>query len=143
MDAARHRLPGEPPTVAVELESVGEAFGFFARADQLDDGEELLVAVELLLLLQHEHEVVAEARLHHHPVDGAGEIDVGGEEHDVLALEGRDAFVVHDEVRHDRVERALPLAARAGTGAQVRPELARLLVFGLFGVDERRDAAVV
>ena len=30
--------------------------------------KELLVAVELLLLLQHQHEVVPEAGLHHHPV---------------------------------------------------------------------------
>ena len=34
-----------------------------ARADHLHDGVELLDAVVLLLLLQHEHEVVPEARL--------------------------------------------------------------------------------
>ena len=40
-----------------------------ASAYQLYYREELLVPVELLLFLQHQHEVVAETRLHHHPVD--------------------------------------------------------------------------
>ena len=63
---------------------VGEALGLLARADQLDDGIEKLVELKLLLLLQNQHEVVAEARLHHHPVDGSGQVDVGCEKHYVL-----------------------------------------------------------
>ena len=51
---------------------ISEAFGLLPGADELDDGEELLQAVVLFLLLQHQHEVVAEARLHHHPVDRSG-----------------------------------------------------------------------
>lgn len=142
VDAARHRFPRESSSVAVELESIGKVFGFFARSDQLYYGEELLVTVELLLLLQHQHEVVAEAALHHHPVDGAGQVNVGGEEHNVLALQCRDAFVMHNEVWHDRVEGALPFAARPRTRTQVRSKLADLLVIGLFGVDQRGDATI-
>ena len=75
--------------------------------------------VELLLLLQHQHEVVAEAALHHHPVHSTlksmltrggaegedkgfkshsvqivtGQVDVGGQEDDIFALQRRDGLV--------------------------------------------------
>ena len=65
---------------------VHEVLRLLATADQLHDGVEHVRSVELLLLLQHEHEVIAEARLHHHPVNGARQIDVCREEDDVLAL---------------------------------------------------------
>ena len=65
---------------------VSEPVRLLPGADQLDDGEELLVAVYLLLLLQHQHEVVAEARLHHHPVHRSRQVDVRCQEHDVLSL---------------------------------------------------------
>lgn len=143
VDGARHRFPRQAAAIPVQLQSISEILRFLTRADELHDGEELLVAVELLLLLQHQHEVMAEAGLHHHPVDGAGQVYVGGEEHDVLSLQGCNAFMVHDEMRHDGVERALPFAAGARAWAQVRPELADLLVVGLFRVDQRGDTAVV
>lgn len=110
MNAARCGFPGEPALVAVELEAVDEVVGLLARSNQLHHGKELLVAVVLLLLLQHQHEVVPEARLHHHPVDCAGQVDVCRQEHYVLALERRDGLVGVDEVSHHLVERALPLA---------------------------------
>jgi hypothetical protein len=143
VDAARHRFPRQPSSISVELESVGEILGLLSRPYELNDGEELLMAIELLLLLQHEHKVVAEAGLHHHPIDGSREVDVSGEKHNVLALQRRNAFVVHDEVWHDVVERSLPFAARARTGTQVRSKFAGLLVIGLLRVDERCDTAVV
>ena len=64
---------------------VGEIFGLLPCADELDDGEELLVSVNLLLLFQDEHKVMAEARLHHNPIHGTGEVDVRREEDYVLA----------------------------------------------------------
>lgn len=117
VDAAWRGLPGEPALVAVELEPVDEVVGLLARPDELHHGKELLVAVVLLLLFQHQHEVVAEARLHHHPVNRAGQVDVRRQEDYVLALERGDGLVRVDEVRHHLVERALPLARCSGTRA--------------------------
>ncbi len=68
MDGAWRGLPGEPPSVAVELQSVGKVLGLLAGANEQHHCEKLLVAFVLLLLLQDQHEVVAETRLHHHPV---------------------------------------------------------------------------
>lgn len=140
MDAARRGLPGEPALVAIELEPVDEVVGLLARANELHHSKELLVAVVLLLFFQHQHEVVAKARLHHHPVDRTGQVDVCRQEHNVLALECRDRLVRVDEVRHHLVERALPLARRSGARAQVRPELAGLFVFGLVRVGQQGRA---
>ena len=98
---------------------VREVFGLFLGADELDDGVEELLALVPLLLLEHEHEVVVEARLHHHPVDRARQVDVRGQEDDVFALQRRDALVLLHEVRHHLLKRALPLARRAGTRAVV------------------------
>lgn len=87
VDGAWRGLPGQAAPVPVELQPVGKVLGLLASTDKLHDGEELLVAVVFLLLLQHQHEVEAEARLHHDPVNGAGEVDVRGQEHNVLPLQ--------------------------------------------------------
>ena len=65
---------------------VHEILRLLLCADQLDDRiEDLAIArLVLLLLLEHEHEVVSEAALHHHPVDRSGQVDVCSKEHDVL-----------------------------------------------------------
>lgn len=86
MNGSRRRFPREPPAVAVQLEAVGEVLSLFASADEEHDGKELLMALVLFLLLQHQHEMVAEAGLHHDPVHSAGQVDVCGQEDDVLAL---------------------------------------------------------
>ena len=82
-----------------------------------------------------------EAALHHDPVHGAREVDVRGQEDDVLSLKRGDALVVLHEVGHHLLEGALPLAGRAGAGAGVGPELAGFLVVGLLGVEEGNAAA--
>lgn len=94
VDGARRGFPRQAAPLAVQLELVDEALGLAARADELHDGEELRVVLVLLLLLEHEHEVVAEARLHHDPVDRARQRDVRRQEHDILALQRRYAFMV-------------------------------------------------
>ena len=80
--------------------------------------------------------MVAEAALHHDPVDGTGEVDVCGEEDDVFALQRRDRLVDLHQVRHHLLQRSLPLAAGTRTGAGVGPELASLLVLRLLGVQQ-------
>ena len=57
-------------TTATKLRKspVCKIFRLFPRAYKLYYSEELLVTVELLLLLQHQHEVVPKTGLHHHPV---------------------------------------------------------------------------
>lgn len=72
MDGAWRCLPGKAAPVPIKLQAVGKALCLLARPDELYNGEELLVPVVLLLLLQHQHEVETEAGLHHHPVDGTG-----------------------------------------------------------------------
>ena len=98
--------PGQAAPVAVELQPVGEVLRLLASADELHDGEELLVAVVLLLLLQHQHEVEAEARLHHHPVHRSGEVDVRGQEHDVLPLLRHTHTDTHTHTRDELVNKA-------------------------------------
>jgi hypothetical protein len=39
------------------------------------------------------HEMVAEAALHHDPVDSSGQVDIGGKKDDVFALQRRDRLV--------------------------------------------------
>jgi hypothetical protein len=85
---------------------------------------------------KHSHEIVSEAALHHDPVYGTGQIDVSGQEDDVLSLEGGDTLVHLHQVRHHLLERSLPLATGTGTGTRVRTELADLLVVQLLGVKE-------
>lgn len=60
-----------------ELGPVHKVLGLLLRSDELDDGvKSLLAVIKFLLLLEDKHEVVAEAGLHHHPVDGTRQIDV-------------------------------------------------------------------
>lgn len=80
-------MPSQMEPAPVELQQVGEVLGPLASPDELCDGEELLVAVVLLLLPQHQHEVEAEAGLHHYPVHRARQVDVRGQEHNVLPLD--------------------------------------------------------
>lgn len=87
VDGAWRGFPGQPASVAIELQAVGEVLSLFARADEEDDGEELLVTFILLLLLQNQHEVMAEARLHHDPVHGARQVDVCRQEDNVFSLQ--------------------------------------------------------
>lgn len=56
-------------------------------------------------------------------------------------LQRGDGLVLVHQVRHDGVQRALPLAGGAGTGAGVRPELAQLFVLRLLGVRQSDFAA--
>ena len=50
------------------MRPVCKIFCLFSCAYELYYCKELLVTVELLLLLQHKHEVVAKTALHHHPI---------------------------------------------------------------------------
>ncbi len=50
---------------------------------ELHDGEDLLVVV---VLLQHPHEDQVEAGLLHHSVHRTWQVNVGGQEHNVLTL---------------------------------------------------------
>ena len=50
---------------------VCKIFSLFPSAYKLYYCKELLVTVKFFLFLQHQHEVVAKAGLHHHPVHGA------------------------------------------------------------------------
>lgn len=56
-------------------------------------------------------------------------------------LQRGDGLVSVHQVRHDGLQRAVPLAGGSGTRAGVRPELAHLLVIGLLAVVERQQAA--
>jgi len=134
VNTSRRSLPRKPSLLPVEFKPIGKLFSLLPRADQLDHSEKLLMSVVLLLLLEHKHEVVTKARLHHDPVDSAVERDVRGEEDDVLALQRGDALVLLHEVWHHLLERTLPLARGARTRATVRPQLARVLVLELLGV---------
>lgn len=134
MNRSRSGFPSQSPPVTIELESISKILRLLARSYQLHDREELLVPVVLLLLLQDQHEVEAEAGLHHHPVHSPGQVDVCGEEDDVLPLQGGDGLVLVHQVGHHGVQRALPLAGRAGARAGVRPELTELFVICLFRV---------
>lgn len=49
-------------------------------------------------------------------------------------LQCSDGLVLVHQVRHDSVQRALPLAGGARAGAGVRPKLAELFVLRLVGV---------
>ncbi len=68
MDGAQCGLPGQSVLVSIELQLVGEVLGLLENPDGLHDGEELLLAIVLLLLLQHQYETEAKAGLHYHPV---------------------------------------------------------------------------
>lgn len=76
MDGPGRGLPRQSPPVPIQLQSVGKVLGLLAGTNEQNNGKELLVAFVLLLLLQYQHEVVAETRLHHHPVDGPRQVNV-------------------------------------------------------------------
>ena len=64
-----------PVIYNIKMRPVCKIFCLFSCAYELYYSKELLVAVKLLLLLQHKHEVVPKTALHHHPVHstwGAG-----------------------------------------------------------------------
>ena len=79
---------------------------------------------------------MAEAALHHDPINGSGKIDIGGEEYDVFALQRGNRLVHLHQVGHHLLQRPLPFAAGARTGAWVWPELTGLLVVRLLRVQE-------
>lgn len=136
MNGPRRGLPRQASPVAIELESVGKIFGLLPCPYELDNGKELLMTVEFFLLLQHEHEMVSEATLHHDPIHGSGQINIGGEEDDILALECGDALVDLHEMRHDLLERALPFTRGPWTRTRVRPKLTGLLMIELLCMEE-------
>lgn len=133
-------FPREASAVAVQLETVGEVLSLFASANEEHDGKELLMAFVFLLLLQHQHEMVAEAGLHHDPVHRAGQVDVCCQEDDILALQRGDGFVGVHEVGHNCFQGALPFARSARAGAGVWAELANFLVLRLLAVVQRQQA---
>ncbi len=87
-------------------------------------------------LVLDSHEVMSEAALHHNPVHRPGQVDVRGEEDNVLALKRGDGLVNLHEMRHDLLQGALPFTRGPRAGAGVGPELARLLVVDLLRVEE-------
>ena len=93
MDRPWSCFPGQPSSVTIQLQSVGKLLRLFLVPNQLHDGEELLMSIKLLLLLQDQHEVVSVARLHHDPVHGSRKVDVSCQEHDVLPVQGCDGPV--------------------------------------------------
>lgn len=111
-----------------QLEPIGKLLRLFPRANQLDNGKKLDVTVKLLLLLENKHKMTAKATLHHHPINGAGQGDIGGQEDNVFALERCDRLVNIEQVIHDPIQIALPLATGAGTGAVIGTEFARFLM---------------
>ncbi len=86
MDGAQRGLSGQAAPVSVELQMVGKVLSLPASPHERHNGEELLVTPALLPLLQLQHEEEAEAGLHHHPVHRTQQVDVCGQEHNVLPL---------------------------------------------------------
>ena len=80
MDRPWSCFPGQSSSVTIQLQSVGELLRLFLVPNKLHDGEELLMTIKLLLLLQDQHEVVSVARLHHDPVHGSRKVDVSCQE---------------------------------------------------------------
>ena len=73
--------------------------------------------------------MIGEARLYHHPIDRSAQVHVGGQENDVLALQGGDRFVLMHQMIHHLVQTTEPLAAGARTRAGVGLEVADVFVF--------------
>lgn len=95
------------------------------------------MAFVLLLLPEHQQEVVAQAGVHDDPVHGRREVHVGGQEDDLCPVEHADPVAVV-QVADDHLQMALPFAGeqRAGAGGQlgVVDHLAAVeLVFGFCG----------
>lgn len=59
----------------------------------------------------------------------------------VADLQCGDGLVCVHQVRHDGLQRAVPLARRPGTRTGVRPELTHLLVIRLLAVVKRQQTA--
>lgn len=141
MDGAWRGLPGQSPPVPVQLQSVGEVLGLLAGANEQDDGKELLVALVLLLFLQHQHEVMAETGLHHHPVHGPWQVNVCGQKDDVFPLEGGDALMGVHEMGHHGFQGPLPLAGSARTRAGVGTVFTDVFVFWFLRVVQGQGTA--
>lgn len=71
------------------------------------------------------------------PTESAGR----GESGRGADLQRGDGLVRVHQVRHDGLQRAVPLAGGAGTRAGVRPELTHLLVVGLLAVMKVQQTA--
>jgi len=69
--------------------------------------------------------------LNHCPVQGALQIDIGGQEDDVVALHGDDVLVGADQVLVHIPQRTLPAALVIRIGAEVGTTVAVLLVTAL------------
>ena len=141
VDGPGRGLPGQSPPVSVQFQSVGEVLRLLASADEQDDGEELLVALILLLFLQHQHEVMAETRLHHHPVHSSWQVNVCGQEDDVLSLKGGDALVGVHEMGHHGFQGPLPLAGSTRTRARVGTVFTDVFMLRLLGVVQGQGTA--
>ena len=95
-----------------------------------------------LLFLQHQHEVVVEATLHHHPVHRARQVNVRRQKHNVLASECGNCLVCGEQVVEDIVQRSFPLARSSRTGAGVRSALTARLVDAFLRVQQSHGTAV-
>ena len=140
MDRPWSCFPGQSSSVTIQLQSVGKLLRLFLVPNKLHDGEELLMSIKLLLLLQDQHEVVSVARLHHDPVHGSGKVDVSCQEHDVLPVQGCDGPVNLDQVGHHVLQGSLPFTTGSWTRTRVRTELATVLVLRLLRVKHRGSA---
>lgn len=141
VDGPGRGLPGQSPPVPIQFQSVGEVLRLLASADEQDDGEELLVALILLLFLQHQHEVMAETRLHHHPVHSSWQVNVCGQEDNVFSLKGGDALVGVHEMGHHGFQGPLPLAGSTGTRARVGTVFTDVFMLRLLGVVQGQGTA--
>ena len=143
LDAVGVCLPHQlPATLTSQLKSVGKEAGLLGRPDHHDHSEELVMSLTVLLFLQDQHELAAEARLKHHPVHRPGEGDVSGQKDNVLPAEGGDALVLLVEVVRDLLQVTLPLTRGSWDGAGVGTELTVLLVAASLAVEESLGAAM-
>lgn len=141
MDGAGRCLPGQPAAVAIQLQSVRKVLRLLTGADEQHDGKKLLVTFVLLLFLQHQHEVVTKARLHHDPVNRPWKVNVCGKKNDVFSLKGGNAFVGMHEVGHHGFQGSLPFTGGTRAWAGVGTILTDVFVFWLFCVMECQRAA--
>lgn len=84
------------------------------------------------LFLQDQHQVEAQVGLHHRPVHSPREINVCGEENDILFLQGGDGLVLIHQMGHHNIQRTLPLIGSTGAWAGVKPKLTELFVVCFF-----------
>lgn len=141
MDGAGRCLPGQPVAAAMQLQSVLKVLCLLTGANEQHGGKKLLVTFTLLLFLQHQHEVVAKARLHHHPVHCPWQVNVCGKENDVFSLKGGNAFVGMHEVGHHGFQGSLPVTGGTRARAGVGTVLTDGFMFWLFCVVECQGAA--